>query len=78
MTAVALLLLVPLIAMQFTNEVNWTVFDFMVAAVLLLGAGISGEYLLRKVKTMRQRILIGLALLVTLIIIWVELAVGIF
>jgi len=77
-SAVVLLLLVPFIAMQFTSEVNWSVFDFMVAAALLLGTGMLGEYLLRKMKNNRQRILIVLALLAALFIIWVELAVGIF
>jgi hypothetical protein len=32
----ALILLVPLIAMQFTNEVKWTLFDFVFAGTLSL------------------------------------------
>jgi hypothetical protein len=32
-------LLVPLVAMQFTEEVNWSLFDFAFAAALLGGAG---------------------------------------
>jgi hypothetical protein len=47
---VVVLLLIPLIAMQFTNEVNWTLFDFVVAGVLLLGTGFICELVIRKVK----------------------------
>jgi hypothetical protein len=36
--------------MQFTNEVNWTLFDFVVAGVLLLGTGFICELVIRKVK----------------------------
>ena len=32
------LLSIPLIAMQFTSEVNWTLFDFLVASFLLITA----------------------------------------
>jgi hypothetical protein len=76
--AVVLLLLVPLIAMQFTSEVNWTLSDFVVAAVLLLGTGLTCEYVMRKVKKTGQRIAICAAILVLLFLIWAELAVGIF
>jgi len=47
---VAFLLLIPLIAMKFTNEVSWTLFDFVIAAVLLFGTGFLCELILRKVK----------------------------
>ena len=74
----ALLLLIPLIAMQFTNGVNWSLFDFVVAGVLLLGTGLACELVLRKVKKIQQRIAICLAILAALLLIWAELAVGIF
>ncbi len=75
---VALLLLIPLIAMQFTDEVNWTLFDFVVMGILLLGTGLMCELVLRKVKKIGHRIAICGALLLALLIIWAELAVGVF
>lgn len=75
---VALLLLVPLIAMQFTNEVDWGPFDFLIMGVLLLGTGLSCELVLRKVRTTERRLLICGAILLAFFLIWAELAVGIF
>jgi uncharacterized membrane protein YfcA len=77
-TAVALLLLIPLIAMQFTEEVNWNLFDFVVAGALLLGTGFVGELVIRKVEKTQYRIILGIVLLVALLLVWAELAVGIF
>jgi hypothetical protein len=74
----ALLLLIPLIAMQFTNGVNWSLFDFVVAGVLLLGTGLACELVLRKVKKLQYRVILCATLLAVLFIIWAELAVGIF
>ncbi|HYM93650.1 MAG TPA: hypothetical protein VET23_05885 [Chitinophagaceae bacterium] len=75
---VALILLMPLIAMQFTDEVNWGLYDFITAAVLLLGTGLVCEFVIRKVKKRKYRIAIIVAILAALLIIWLELAVGIF
>lgn len=74
----ALILLIPLIAMQFTNEVNWTLLDFVVAGILLFGTGLLCELVIRKVNKIKYRIVICLVLLVILLLIWAELAVGIF
>jgi len=74
----ALLLLVPFIAMQFTNEVDWSVFDFLVAGVLLFGTGLLCEFVLRKVKTTKYRVIICGVILLVLALVWIELAVGIF
>ena len=76
--ATACLLLVPLVAMQFTREVNWTGFDFVVAAVLLGGTGTAWVLLSRLVRGARERKLLGLVLLGALLVVWAELAVGIF
>jgi peptidoglycan/LPS O-acetylase OafA/YrhL len=75
---VLILLLIPLLAMQFTEEVNWTLLDFVVAAALLLGTGLMCELTLRKINKPRDRIAICVAILVLLLLIWAELAVGIF
>ena len=75
---VALLLLIPLIAMQFTDEVDWKLPDFVVMGGLLLGTGLLCELVLRKVKKIGHRILICGVILLALLLIWAELAVGIF
>lgn len=76
--AVVLLLLIPFAAMRFTNEVKWSRFDFVVAGVLLLGTGLACEIVLRKVKKTEHRIAVCAAILAALLIVWAELAVGIF
>ena len=76
--AVALLLLIPLIAMQFTTEVKWKLFDFVIAAVLLLGTGLVSELVMRKVRNKNYQIGLVTIILIGLFLIWAELAVGIF
>lgn len=75
---VAVLLCIPLIAMQFTNEVNWTLSDFVIAGGLLLGTGLLIEAVARSIKDKRTRIGIVVGLLIVLVLVWAELAVGIF
>lgn len=74
---VAILLLIPYLAMKFTSEVNWTVIDFIAAGVMLLGTGLSIELILRKVTALKYRLALCAAALIALFVIWAELAVGI-
>jgi hypothetical protein len=76
--AATIILSIPLIAMQFTNEVDWKLFDFIVMGILLLGTGLLCEFAIRKVKRINQRIFICGAVLLAFFLIWAELAVGIF
>lgn len=78
LAAEAILLFIPLIAMPFTEEVSWTIFDFVVMGVLLLITGLLGELTIRKVTGIKHRIVLLIILLATFLIIWAELAVGIF
>ena len=78
MLTVVLLLLIPIIAMQFTDEVDWKLNDFVIMGVLLLGTGLMCELVMRKVKKIEHRIVIIIAILAALFLIWVELAVGVF
>ena len=75
---VVFLLLIPFIAMQFTDEVKWALSDFVVMGVLLPGTGLMCELVMRKVKKIEHRIALCVALLAALFLIWAELAVGIF
>ena len=43
-----LVLLIPLVGMQFSEEVNWTVGDFVFAAILLAGTGFLIEVAIRR------------------------------
>ncbi|MEZ2414445.1 hypothetical protein ACA086_05725 [Muriicola sp. E247] len=72
------LLLIPLIAMQFTAEVNWNLFDFIVAGILLLSVAFLGELSWRKLKNSPYRTLVLLGIFLLFVLIWAELAVGIF
>jgi len=75
---VALLLLVPAVAMRFTDEVDWSMADLLIAGTLLLSAGLALDLVLRKVGGRRLRIVLCALVLLVLAAIWAELAVGIF
>lgn len=74
---VSCLLLVPLIAMQFTDDVNWTLFDFLLAATLLFSSGLAIDLVLRKMNRTKYRITLIVFILAMLLLIWAEIGVGI-
>lgn len=76
--AVGLILLTPLAAMQFTSEVAWGAEDFLFAAVLLIGAGLLLELVLSKARTPLVRLMLAAAVVLAVLLIWAEAAVGIF
>jgi hypothetical protein len=74
----ALLLLVPAVAMQFTPEVSWGPGDFVVAAVLLFGAGALAVLGFAHVKGTGRRAALLVGIACSLALVWAELAVGLF
>jgi hypothetical protein len=72
----AALLAVPAAAMVLTDEVNWTASDFAVAAVLLFGTAFVIEAALRLLTKPLYRIVAVASILLALLIVWAELAVG--
>ena len=74
--ATGLLLLIPLIAMQFTAEVNWSPIDFVVMGVLLFATG--SIFVLLSRRYPRQKVIAGCFLALLFVYVWAELAVGIF
>lgn len=77
-SAALFLLLIPFVAMQFTKEVNWSLFDFLVAGFLLIGTGLLLETIIKNFKTTKHRVLLIIGLFLVLFLLWAELAVGIF
>ena len=76
--SIGVLLLIPLIGMQFSNEINWSLFDFVVAGALLLGAGLTFEIVMRTIKKKQTRLLLIIIMAAILLLTWAELAVGVF
>jgi hypothetical protein len=61
------ILLLPLVAMQFTDEVDWGVFDFVFAGALLTGTGLLLELATRKPRNLAYRaaaVTVGVAAIV--------------
>lgn len=77
-TIITALLLVPFIAMQLSNEVIWSLSDFVLMGALLFGVGIAIEFILRKVSSTKNRIILSAIILLLFFVVWAELAVGIF
>jgi len=71
-----LLLMIPLIAMQFFDGVDWSLFDFIIAGALIFGTGLTYKLITWKSSGMAYRIAIAFALLTGLFLIWSNLAVG--
>jgi hypothetical protein len=70
------ILSVPLVGMQFSDEVDWSLFDFVAAGVLIFGAGLTFELIARKTGNVAYRVATGLACATALLLIWINLAVG--
>jgi len=76
-SAAALQLLLPLGAMQFTDEVTWTALDFAVFGALLLGVGLALEGAVRKTGDRAYRAAVAVALAGAFLLVWANGAVGI-
>jgi len=71
------LLFIPLIAMQFSQEVAWTPADFLIAGTFLFITGLSYVMITQSAKHLAYKVAIGLTLFSILLLIWSNLAVGI-
>lgn len=76
-SAAAFLLLLPLVAMQFTDEVNWTTADFVVFGAMLACAGGAFELAARMTRNTAYRAAVGVALAAAFLLVWANGAVGI-
>lgn len=75
---VLMILAIPFIGMQLRADVAWSMADFVLAAIVLCGAGVVYEIIRTILNTPRQRMLVGIGIAVIVFVGWVELAVGVF
>ncbi|WBH15848.1 hypothetical protein [Sphingomonas radiodurans] len=73
----ALVLLLPLAAMQVTREVDWTASDFVFAGMLIGSAGLVIELTFRRHSHRSSRMGAALLTATSLALIWIDAAVGI-
>lgn len=71
------ILLIPLVAMQFNSNVDWTLSDFIFAGTLIFGTGFTYKFITRKQSDIAYRVAVGFALFTGFFLIWTNLAVGI-
>ncbi|MDZ7721325.1 MAG: hypothetical protein U5R06_00500 [candidate division KSB1 bacterium] len=76
-TVAGLILLLPLLAMQISDNVNWTARDFILIGALILGFGIPFELAVRKTVNAAYRAGAAAALAAAVLLLWINGAVGI-
>jgi uncharacterized membrane protein len=72
------LLLIPLIGMTITDEINWSPFDFIIMGSLLILLSIGINLVRTRVKNLKNRVLYIGVVVIIFMLIWAELAVGLF
>lgn len=72
------LLVIPLIGMTITDEINWSPFDFFTMGSLLILLGIGINLVSSRVKNLKYRVLYIGVIVIIFMLIWAELAVGLF
>ena len=72
------LLSIPFLGNIVSNEVSWSASDFLIAGALLFTTAFLINMVRNKIKKQSQRMMICILILLALVLIWGELAVGIF
>ena len=75
-TGAAVLLMLPLVAMQYTSEVDWSLSDFLVMGALLGTAGLVLELATRRSSNLAYRFASAFAVAAAFLLVWVNGAVG--
>lgn len=72
------ILSIPLLGNLFSEEVNWSASDFLIAGTLLFTTAFLINLVRNTIKKQSQKVMICIFILLALALIWLELAVGIF
>ncbi len=71
-------LLIPLLANQISDQVNWNVMDFITMGILLIFSGYWTQIVIKKIKSKSKKVVFISLILLIFLLLWAEMAVGIF
>jgi hypothetical protein len=73
-----LILMIPVFAMLFTDEVRWSLFDFVIMGLMLVALGVGVQLVARRVQGSTRLFLIVAVIILLFLLLWGEMAVGLF
>ena len=68
--------LIPMIAMQLTEEVSWSFFDFIIMGIMLSITGLALGIIVKKIQYYKYRNIFTAIIIIIFLLIWAELGVG--
>jgi hypothetical protein len=75
---VLFLLLILFTMMLLTDRIRWSLLDFTIAGILLVITISTIHFIFRKIKNTKYFIVTSIAFLILMLLIWIEIAVGVF
>ena len=71
-------LIIPLVANQISDQVNWKIMDFIIMGILLIFSGYWTQRVIKKIKSKSKKVIFISLILLIFLLLWAEMAVGIF
>jgi hypothetical protein len=71
------ILTIPALAMRLTDEIRWGLNDFVILGILLISTALIYLFFIVKLRSRNGRRFTTIILVVSVLILWAELAVGI-
>lgn len=71
-------LLVPLVANQISEQVNWNAMDFIIMGTFLIFSAYWIQKVIKKIKSKSKKVVFISLIMLIFLLLWIEMAVGIF
>ena len=71
-------LLVPLVANQISEQVNWNAMDFIIMGTFLIFSAYWIQKVIKKIKSKSKKVVFISLIILIFLLLWIEMAVGIF
>ena len=71
-------LLVPLVANQISEQVNWNAMDFIIMGIFLIFSAYWIQKVIKKIKSKSKKVVFISLIILIFLLLWIEMAVGIF